>query len=413
MEFYVFIIAVMFIAAISDLIVGVSNDAVNFLNSAIGSKVGSRRTIMITASLGVLAGTTFSSGIMEVARKGIFNPEFYVFHEVMIIFLAVMITDVILLDLFNTFSLPTSTTVSIVFEILGGAVAIALLKIGSDPNNSANLVDYINADNMVRIISSIGLSILFAFIFGYLIMFITRLTFSFDYEKSFSRYGPIFAGVAISSIIYVILVKGLKGSSFMTPDLANTIKTNLNNILVYIFFGSTFLWYLIAKFTKINILRVIVLIGTFALALAFAANDLVNFIGAPMGALESFRLARLGSFDMAMEGLNNPVQANTLILLAAGLIMIITLWRSRKARSVTRTEVSLSRQDSGFERFESTVLARGFVRFGLWIGQNVAKVTPPNLVRTVRKQMDVKQAPTYDNLKEKPSFDLLLSLIHI
>ena len=228
MEFYVFIIAVLFIAAISDLIVGVSNDAVNFLNSAIGSKVGSRRTIMITASLGVLAGTTFSSGIMEVARKGIFNPEFYVFHEVMIIFLAVMITDVILLDLYNTFSLPTSTTVSIVFEILGGAVAIALLKIGSDPNNSANLVDYINTENMIRIISSIGLSILFSFIFGYLIMFITRLIFSFDYEKSFSRYGPIFAGVAISSIMYVILVKGLKGSSFMTPDVADTIQTNFS-----------------------------------------------------------------------------------------------------------------------------------------------------------------------------------------
>ena len=413
MEFYVFIIAVLFIAAISDLIVGVSNDAVNFLTSAIGSKAGSRKTIMITASLGVLAGTTFSSGIMEVARKGIFNPEFYVFHEVMIIFLAVMITDVILLDLYNTFSLPTSTSVSIVFEILGGAVAIALLKIGSDPNNSAGLVDYINTANMVRIISSIGLSILFAFIFGYLIMFVTRLIFSFDYEKSFSRYGPIFAGVAMSSIIYVILVKGLKGSSFMTPDLADTIKTNLNNILIYIFFGSTFLWYIIASFTKINILRIIVLIGTFALALAFAANDLVNFIGAPMGALESFRLARLGSFDMAMEGLNNPVQANTLILLVAGLIMVITLWLSRKARGVTRTTVDLSRQDSGFERFESNLLARSLVKFGLRIGQTVANLTPPNLVRAVRKQMDVKQAPTYENLKEKPSFDLLRASVNL
>ena len=181
----------------------------------------------------------------------------------------------------------------------------------------------------------------------------------------------------MSSIIYVILVKGLKGASFMTPDLADTIKTNLNNILIYIFFGSTFLWYIIASFTKINILRIIVLIGTFALALAFAANDLVNFIGAPMGALESFRLARLGSFDMAMEGLNNPVQANSLILLVAGLIMVITLWKSRKARSVTRTEVNLGRQDSGFERFESTGLARGFVRFGLWIGQTVANLVRP------------------------------------
>ncbi len=418
MEFYIFIITVLFTAALMDLIVGVSNDAINFLNSAVGSKAGSRRTIMVIASLGVLVGTTFSSGIMEVARKGIFNPEFFVFHEVMIIFLAVMITDIILLDLYNTFSLPTSTTVSIVFEILGGAVAIALFKIFGDSSSAYTLADYINTANVIRIVSSILLSICFSFLFGFFIMLITRLVFSFDYDKAFKRYGPIFSGLAMAIIIYFILVKGLKGASFITPEIAQSIKGNMNTILIYIFGGSTLLWYIVATFTKINILRIVVLIGTFALALAFAANDLVNFIGAPMGALESFRLAQaapqgIAVPDITMEGLKNPVQANTWILMGAGTIMVITLWMSRKARGVTRTGVDLSRQGTGFERFKSTMLARNLVRLGIHIGKIVTAILPGVLHRYANRQLDPNRIPKYENLEEKPSFDLLRAAVNL
>ena len=277
MELYTFILVILFGTAIADLIVGVSNDAVNFLNSAVGSKAASRRVILIIAGVGVLFGTTFSSGMMEIARKGIFNPEYFVFHEVMIIFLAVMLTDILLLDLYNTFGLPTSTTVSIVFEILGGAVAVASIKIVKGGEGLTQLLAYINTAKVITIIAGIGLSIIFAFVFGSLIQFITRFIFTFNYQKTFKRYGSIYCGVALSIITYFILVKGAKGSSLLNDANSKWIMSHMSQIMLYSFITWAVIWQLLISFTKINVLKIIVLIGTFALALAFAANDLVRW----------------------------------------------------------------------------------------------------------------------------------------
>lgn len=414
MEFYVFILVVLFFTALADLIVGVSNDAVNFLNSAVGSKAASRRTIMIVAGLGVLFGTTFSSGMMEVARKGIFNPEYFVMHEVMIIFLAVMLTDILLLDLYNTFGLPTSTTVSIVFEIFGGAVAIALIKVGF----SREVFYHINSIGVLKIVSGIGLSVVFAFLFGVMIQFITRSIFTFNYEKAFKRFGAIYCGVALTAISIFILIKGAKGSSLITPETTKWIMTHLTQILLYSFLGWTILWGLLIYLTKINVLKIIVLIGTFALALAFAANDLVNFIGAPLGALSAFQIGSASPtsdpFAITMEALKNPVQAKTWILLLAGAVMVITLWKSRKARSVTKTEVSLGRQEEGVERFESSALARGIVRMGISLFEIFKKITPLSIQKKMNNRIDpdkFKSVPTSDD--EAPAFDLLRAAVNL
>lgn len=414
MEFYVFVLFVLFTTAIADLIVGVSNDAVNFLNSAIGSKVASRRTIMIIAAIGVLFGTTFSSGMMEVARKGIFNPEFFTMHEVMIIFLAVMLTDILLLDLYNTFGLPTSTTVSIVFEIFGGAVAIALIKVSQASDGAMSVLNYINTANVITIIVGIGLSVVFAFIFGVLIQFLTRTIFTFNYEKTFKRYGAIYCGAALSVITYFILVKGAKGSSLLTTEDAQWIKDNLGTILGISFLAWTIVWQLIITFTKINVLRIIVLIGTFALALAFAANDLVNFIGAPLGALSAFKIGSASNFEMTMEALKEPVRANTWILLVAGLIMVITLTFSRKARTVTKTEVSLGRQDEGVERFQSSVLARSMVRMAISFFQTILKIVPKSLQEKIKARIDPNNfKPVVAEDGEAPAFDLLRAAVNL
>jgi len=417
MELYTFILVILFGTAIADLIVGVSNDAVNFLNSAVGSKAASRRVIMIIAGLGVLFGTTFSSGMMEIARKGIFNPELFVFHEVMIIFLAVMLTDILLLDLYNTFGLPTSTTVSIVFEILGGAVAIAAIKISKNVQSIADILTYINSIKVITIVSGIGLSIVFAFIFGAAIQFITRLVFTFNYEKTFKRYGAIYCGLALTAITYFILVKGAKGSSLLTDENSNWIMSHMSQVLLFCFVAWTLVWQLLISFTKINVLKIIVLIGTFALALAFAANDLVNFIGAPLGALSAFKIGKATGADplqITMEALRNPVRANTLILLLAGVVMVVTLWRSKKARSVTKTEVSLGRQEEGIERFESSALARGIVRMGISLFEIVQKITPQSVQQWIQRRTDPEKyqpEPSADG--ELPSFDLLRAAVNL
>jgi len=418
MELYTFILVILFGTAIADLIVGVSNDAVNFLNSAVGSKAASRRVIMIVAGLGVLFGTTFSSGMMEIARKGIFNPEFYVLHEVMIIFLAVMLTDILLLDLYNTFGLPTSTTVSIVFEILGGAVAIAAIKITRNGEALANIFTYINTIKVITIIAGIGLSIVFAFIFGSLIQFLTRLIFTFNYEKTFRRYGSIYCGLALTIVTYFILVKGAKGSSLLTDENSRWIMSHMSQILLYSFLAWTVIWQVLISFTRINVLKIIVLIGTFALALAFAANDLVNFIGAPLGALGAYRisLANPGSdpLTLTMEALKNPVRANTFILLFAGAVMVVTLWLSRKARSVTKTEVSLGRQEEGIERFESSVLSRGIVRMSLSLFEIFKKITPQWIQDKIAERIDPEKfKPQKQKDEEPPAFDHLRAAVNL
>jgi phosphate/sulfate permease len=418
MEFYLFVLIVLFATAIVDLTVGVANDAVNFLNSAVGSRAGKRVTIMLVASAGVLIGTTFSGGIMEVARKGIFNPEMFVFHEVMIIFLAVMLTDIILLDVYNTFALPTSTTVSIVFELLGGAFAISVVKVWGTDGGLGEVLAHINTANVLTIVSSIGLSIVFAFIFGSAMQFLTRLIFTFDYLKTFRRYGGLYCGFAISMITYFILVKGAKGSTLISPENAAWIKENMTAILLASFVVWSVFWQAVILWTRINVLRIIVLIGTFALALAFAANDLVNFIGAPMGALAAYLVAGatpgVNPDTLTMEALARTVQVNTWFLLLAGAIMAATLWLSRKARSVTMTEVSLGRQLEGVERFGSSVVSRAVVGMALSLYDVYSHVVPQSLRGWISGRMD----PTASVLERDadgtpPAFDLLRAAVNL
>ena len=416
MDFYLIIIIILFVAAFADLIVGISNDAVNFLNSALGSNAAKRITIMCVASLGVLFGTTFSSGIMEVARKGIFNPEMYVFHEVMIIFLGVMITDIILLDFYNTYALPTSTTVSIVFEILGGAVAIALLNI-MQQNSSFTLVDYINTGSVFKIVSSIGLSIFFSFIFGYLIQLIVRLWFTFNYKNTINLIGPIFGGISSSVISYFLLIKGLKGSSIITELQKLWIQENFSLIIVFGFFAFTIFYYFLSIIFKVNILKVTVLLGTFALALAFAANDLVNFIGAPLGALASYNIANsipnLDPYSFLMTDLSKKVNAENWILVIAGLIMVATLWMSKKARCVTETEINLGRQNQGFERFGSSMLARNLVKFGIQFSAFLKKILPKNVVDFFTSRINPNDYPQTKNPNEQPAFDMVRASVNL
>ena len=291
MSVYLIIVIVLFILAVSDLIVGVSNDAANFINSSVGSKAAPLKVILSIAGLGVILGATFSSGMMEVARSGIFHPGQFYFSEIMIIFLAVMITDVILLDTFNTFGFPTSTTVSIVFELLGAAVAISLIKIHHNPvHNLSDIGSYINTAKALAIIFGILFSVVVAFAFGTVIQFITRLIFSFNYKKYLKYFGAPWGGLAISAIVYFILVKGAKGASFMTPESIAWLSANTFKVLMFSFIGSTIILQALISFFKVNILRIIVLAGTFSIAMAFAGNDLVNFIGVPLAGFQAFPL---------------------------------------------------------------------------------------------------------------------------
>ena len=416
MDLYFFFVIILVGLAVFDLMVGVSNDAVNFLNSSIGSRVAPRAVIMIIASLGILAGVTFSSGMMEVARKGIFHPEYFHMPELMTIFLAVMLTDVILLDLFNTFGLPTSTTVSIVFELLGAAVAVSLIKIHAAGDSYATLVNYINTGKALAIIMGILLSVVVAFLFGVLAQFATRILFTFDFAKGLNRYSGVWGGLALSVITYFILIKGAKGTSFLTPEAVSWIKSNALIILSgnFLIFGIMF--QLLTLFTRVNILKPIVLIGTFALAMAFAANDLVNFIGVPLAGLSAYQFSAgsLNPLTVTMEALQKPIQTNTFFLIIAGAIMVTTLWVSRKARTVTQTEVSLGRQDEGIERFGASALSRIIVRMFYGIFDFVRKFIPIPLKRIIAHRLDpnvCRSAPPADG--EVPSFDMVRASVNL
>ena len=414
-SFYIFIVVILFVLAISDLIVGVSNDAVNFLNSAFGSKVASFRVIMIVAAIGILVGTTFSSGMMEIARKGIMHPDQFYFKEIMIIFLSVMLTDIILLDLFNTFGLPTSTTVSIVFELLGASVGMAIIKITNSPEGG-DIDTYINTGKALAIIFGILFSVIFAFSIGALIQYLARIIFSFEYEKYLKYFGSVWGGLSIAAITFFILIKGAKGSSFISPEQLIWIKANAFLIIALSFIGCSLLLQLAFWLFKINVLKFIVLTGTFALAMAFAGNDLVNFIGVPLAGFESFKaFIASGSGDPAtfsMEALKEAVQTPTTFLLIAGIIMVITLWVSRKARSVTKTTLDLSRQDEGTERFESSLLARAIVRSSISFSRSVRKVVPIRIQLAVRKRFD---RTLYRKRKsdESISFDLVRASVNL
>jgi phosphate/sulfate permease len=410
--FYLILVIILFILAISDLVVGVSNDAVNFLNSALGSKAASFRTIMIVASLGVLAGATFSSGMMEVARKGIFHPEYFYFSEIIILFLAVMVTDVILLDTFNTFGMPTSTTVSIVFELLGAAVAISAIKIWTDPN-ALELWQYINSAKALAIISGILLSVVVAFSCGALIQYLSRLLFTFNYESRIKYIGAIWGGLAITAITYFILIKGAKGASFMDADLKTAIKDNSFMIMGVSFVIWTVLLQVLTMLFKFDILKLVVLVGTFALAMAFAGNDLVNFIGVPLAGFNSYEMfIASGATDgssFLMDGLAGKVPTPTLLLLLAGLIMVITLITSKKARSVVKTSLDLGRQDTGSERFASYYVSRALVRNFSGFATRVNKALPESMKKGVNKSFDdTPFTKKHEHLgAEAPSFDMI------
>jgi len=415
---YLIFVIILFILAISDLVVGISNDAANFLNSAIGSKVAPFKVILAIAGVGVVVGATFSSGMMEIARSGIFHPSQFVFAEIMIIFLAVMITDVVLLDTFNTFGFPTSTTVSIVFELLGASVAISLIKIFNSTDRLADLGLYINSAKALAIISGILLSVILAFSFGMIIQFITRLIFSFNYEKYMKYFGAIWGGVATTAIIYFMLVKGAKGASFMTPEAIEWLHGNTIKLLLVAFVVITIIFQLLISLFHINILRIIVLIGTFSLAMAFAGNDLVNFIGVPLAGFESFREALsnpgFNANTFTMEALQNPVKTPTLFLLGAGAVMVITLFTSKKARTVSQTEINLARQSEGNERFSSSMLSRTVVRGSVGASKFFGRIFPARLISFVESRFDPGSFKKKSKAKkDASSFDQLRASVNM
>ena len=416
---YLIIVIVLFALAVSDLVVGVSNDAVNFLNSSIGSKAAPRYIIMIIASAGIVVGTTFSSGMMEVARKGIFHPDMFYFSEIMMIFLAVMLTDILLLDLYNTFALPTSTTVSIVFELLGAAVAVSLIKIGSDSETASTLGGYINSSKALAIISGILLSVIVAFIIGAIVQYFVRIIFTFEYKKYLRYFGAVWGGLAITAITYFIVIKGAKGSSLVTDQGLTWIQQNAAMILLVSFVGWTMILQVLYWFSRVNVFRGIVLVGTFALAMAFAGNDLVNFIGVPVAGLKSFQdfNATPGASpdSLLMKGLTGSVQTNTFLLLSAGIIMVITLYFSRKARSVTQTEINLSRQSEGYERFGSSNFSRLIVRKAVELNQKVKEILPAKWQRELNRRFDLNHTPKMEKAKkeDKAYFDLVRASVNL
>lgn len=416
MNLFTILILILFITAIIDLIVGVSNDAVNFLNSAIGSKVAPIRTILVVASLGILLGATFSNGMMEIARNGLFNPGYFNFREVIYIFLAVMLTDIILLDIYNDLGLPTSTTVSLVFELLGAAFAAGILT-SLDKAIAWGEIPFqniLNFSSAITIVTGIFLSIFLAFLVATVVQHITRLVFTFALENSIRKYGAIFSGLAITTINYYLLVKGAKGSSFISDDQVKWITTNAWTINVVSFIGWSMIIQLFMWWKAINPLKFVVLLGTFALAMAFAGNDLVNFIGVAVGGFIAFQAWSQSGVDadqFNMSILSDKFQTPTWILLATGFIMIITLWTNAKSRKVTDTEVSLGRQEEGEEKFKSTWVSRVLVGGALFIGRSVESIVPSSISKMLANRFS--KTETLEKEKDKPSFDLLRAAVNL
>lgn len=413
---YILMLAALAGLAILDLVVGVSNDAVNFLNSAIGSKAIPIKTIMIIASVGVFFGAVTSSGMMEVARKGIFNPNMFMFEEIMYIFMAVMITDILLLDIFNSLGMPTSTTVSIVFELLGAAVAIALIKISGTDDSVVEIWNYINHETATEIILGIVLSVFVAFTVGAIVQYFSRLIYSFEFDKRPLYINALFGGFAITAITYFIIIKGLKGTPFYV-NLKHIIEGNTAAIVAISFILWSSISYLLIKVFKINILITIIAIGTFSLAMAFAGNDLVNFIGVPIAALNSYdawQLSGLGPNEFSMGILANKVPSNTLLLLLAGAIMVITLWTSKKARAVIETGINLSRQGDGQEKFNPNNMSRIIVRTAMYanIGFNyLIPIKAQNYINSKFEKPVIKLPK--DKTYELPAFDLVRASVNL
>lgn len=413
MDWYLFLIIVLLVLAIGDLIVGVSNDAVNFLNSAIGSRVASFRTILALAALGILIGAFFSSGMMEIARKGIFHPEFFTFDKVLWIFLAVMLTDIVLLDVFNSLGLPTSTTVSIVFELLGAAWMTGLLLTIESNDPIAHSLQYINIESTFSIISGIFLSILIAFTTGVLVQYLSRMVFSFQYEKRLAQFGAIFSGFGITAIVYFLLIKGMKGTTLFNPNLITWVLDNTALVLFCIFAFFTLLCLLLQRLFDVNPLKIVVLAGTFSLAMAFAGNDLVNFIGVPISGLIAYQnwLASGVPADQLYQTFlaSSDVVVPTYMLAFAGVVMAGTIWLSSKARKVTETEVNLgSQNDDEDDKFRPNAVSRSVVRTSFLLGNIFSAFVPKNVRRRYNISFEKEKLRQATQVAgNAPAFDLV------
>ena len=409
---YLGIVVFLFILAIFDLVVGVSNDAVNFLNSAVGAKAAKFKTVLFIAAIGIFIGAALSNGMMDIARHGIYQPQHFYFAEIMCILLAVMLTDVVLLDVFNTMGLPTSTTVSMVFELLGGTFALALIKVYSDTGD-LSFGDLINTDKALSVIMAIFVSVAIAFFFGMLVQWIARLIFTFNYTRRMKYSIGIFGGIAATSIIYFMLINGLKESSFMTLDHRQWIQENTLPLIGACFVFFTVLMQVL-HWCKVNVFKVIVLLGTFALALAFAGNDLVNFIGVPLAGFSSYvdymaNGQAAGPEGFLMTSLLESAQTQWYFLIGAGLVMVIALYTSKKAHNVIKTSVDLSRQDEGEENFGSTPIARTLVRISLNLSNNIAKLTPDSTKRWIETRFRKDEAIIADGA----AFDLVRASVNL
>lgn len=410
---YFSFIVFLFMLAVFDLVVGVSNDAVNFLNSAIGAKVARFRTILIIASIGVFVGATMSNGMMDIARHGIFQPQMFSFNDLLCIFLAVMVTDVVLLDVFNTLGMPTSTTVSMVFELLGGTFILSLLKIATDETGLLGFADLLNTDKALSVILGIFLSVAVAFIFGTVVQWLSRLIFTFNYTSKLKWKIGLFGGIATTCILYFALLKGLKDSSFMTPEYNAWIKENTMYLVGGCFVVSTVLMQ-VFHWCKINVFKIVIFMGTFALALAFAGNDLVNFVGVPLAAYsayQDFAANGAGQADtFMMSSLNESAKTPFIFLFLSGVVMVYALATSKKAQNVVKTSVDLSRQDEGEEMFGSSRVARSIVRGANNVNEFFSKYTPKPLVRWIDARFNKKDEAI---LAQGAAFDLVRASINL
>lgn len=408
---YLCIVVFLLCLAVFDLFVGVSNDAVNFLNSAIGAKVAKFRTVLIVASAGVAIGAVMSSGMMDVARHGIMQPSNFSFYDVMTIFLAVMVTDIIVLDMFNTLGMPTSTTVSLVFELLGGTFILAVLKVAADPNLAFS--DLLNTDKALSVIIAIFVSVAIAFVFGIIVQWLSRIVFTFNYKRH-SRYSiAIFGGIAFTALAYFIFLKGIAKSHYIAEDVRTWVEANTQMLLLATFVGSSIVMEVL-HLLRINIFRLIVLMGTFALAMAFAGNDLVNFIGVPLAGLDSYNdyVANSGGVGVShfmMGSLNGSAQTPPVYLFAAGVVMIVAMATSKKAQNVIKTSVDLARQDEGDEMFGSSRAARSIVRATQESSSWISQYMPKSIASWIDSRFNKEEA----ELNEGAAFDVVRAAINL
>ncbi|MDD4515283.1 inorganic phosphate transporter [Massilibacteroides sp.] len=410
---YLVFLICLFILAIFDLSVGVTNDASNFLNSALGAKAASFRTVMVISALGILIGATLSNGMMDVARHGIYQPQHFYFTEIMCILLAVMLTDMVLLDIFNSLGLPTSTTVSLVFELLGASVAVALVKI-SNSNGLLNLGELLNTEKAFTMILAIFLSVAIAFLFGMIVQFLTRIIFTFNYKKQSKYFAAVFAGAAATAIVYFMLIKGLKDVTFMTAELKASIYAQSEKIVLYCFVAFTILMQIL-YWLKVNVFKVIVLLGTFSLALAFAGNDLVNFIGIPMAAYSSYidLVSQSGAVSpdtFLMESLTESAETPWYFLVGAGVIMVISLTTSKKVHNVVKTSIDLSRQKEGTENFGTSSIARKLVRTTTNMFSSIISIIPPSVLEWIDSRFVSVEVPEEE---KGVSFDMVRASVNV